>query len=99
MPALVGCGYRFSSLIAFASKRPLAAAAARLFRPQVASVNVVVLAGQVPKGSRTKPVFNAVIPDVVSTTPAVAARVVAGSRMVPTGIDRPRLSVLGALLD
>src|SRR6267143_7023494 len=86
----VGVGYRFSKLMALASKRP----AGRWFRLQAASVKVVVLAAQVPNGSRTKPVEVAAIPDTGSTTPTVTGRVVAGSRMVPTGIDRPKASGL-----
>src|SRR6267143_5179142 len=73
---LVGAGYRFSSLMALASKRP----AGSWFRPQAASVKFAVLAGQVPKGSRTNPELAAVRPDTGSVVPAVTARVVAGSR-------------------
>ena len=36
----------------------------------------------------------AAMPDTGSITPAVTARVVAGSRTVPSGIVRPRMSVL-----
>jgi len=53
--------------------------AGSIFRLQPATSKLVVLAGQVPKGSRTKP-------------PATA-RVVAGSRMVPVGMVLPSKSV------
>src|SRR5260370_1500626 len=90
MEELVGVGNRFRSLRALASKRP----AGRWFRLQRERVKLVVLGAQVPKGSRTKPVDAAAIPDTGSTTPVVTGRVVAGSRMVPTGIERPKASGL-----
>src|ERR1700722_9556375 len=55
--------------------------------------------GEQPKGSRTKPVVFETKPDTGSRTLAVTARVVAGSRTVPTGINRPKASSLGAADD
>src|SRR5579862_1995879 len=81
----VGVGYRFNSLIALGSSRP----AGMIFRPQAASVKLVVDGAHVPNGSRTNPVAVAGKPETGSTTPAVTARVVAGSSTVPTGINRP----------
>ena len=49
MPEPVGRGYKFNSAIAFGSKLP----AGRMFKLQAVSVKTVVLAGQVPNGSRT----------------------------------------------
>src|SRR5689334_128052 len=44
-------------------------------------------------GSRTEPLAAAMSPVTGSARPLVTARVVAGSRIVPVGITRPRLSV------
>src|ERR1700730_5587000 len=89
---LVGDGYRFKTLIAFGSSRP----AGRMFSPEGPNVKLVVLAAQVPKGSRTKPVLAATKPETGSAAPAVTGRVVAGSKMVPTGINRPNASARAA---
>ena len=78
--------------MALGSKRP----AGIKFKPHAARVNDVVDGAQVPNGSRTKPVAVAGKPETGSTTPVVTARVVAGSKTVPTGIKRPRSSVRGA---
>src|SRR6185437_9549617 len=62
-------------------------------RLQAAKEKTGVDGEQVPNGSRTKSVLVAGLPDTGSTTSAVTARVVAGSRTVPSGICRPRASV------
>src|SRR5207249_8160115 len=81
------------SLMTLASNRP----AGRKFRPQAPMFppeKLSVLAAQVPllKGSRTNPVATAGKFVTGSTTPAVTARVVAGSRTVPSGITRFKVS-------
>ena len=107
IPGLVGAGNRFRSFMALLSNR----VGSMWFRKQfaVCPEKFVVLKGHpaVPKafapavglklkGSRTKPVFAAIRPVTGSATPAVTGRVVAGSRMVPVAIVRPRSSVLVA---
>src|SRR5438094_3206679 len=76
----VGSGYKFNSLIAFASRR----FAGMMFRLHAATVKFIVLLEHVlpgpMKGSRTNP--------------EPTGLVVAGSRMVPLGMVRPKASVV-----
>src|SRR6476646_10740583 len=87
--------------MAFASRRPAAAAAERLFKPQPARVKTAVVGPHVPKGSLTYSVVPAgelVVtgtgkPERGSIPPATTARVVAGSKTVPVGKERFKASV------
>src|SRR5260221_14749350 len=103
MPAPVGLGKRPNIFVAFGSMRPAGIwFKAQAPAPMLATPKLAVVTGQAPvpkvalRGSRTKPVEAATIPVTGSGVPAVVGRVVAGSRIVPTPIKRPRASALAA---
>src|SRR5581483_2583907 len=90
--------------MAFGSSRPPGS----WFRPQPTRVKAVVLGPHVPKGSRTKPTGVPAVtpmphagpgsPLTGSLTPQPTGRVVAGSKIVPTGMDLPNASAPRVLL-
>src|SRR5208282_855296 len=96
---VVGNGYKFKSAMAFWSRR----LAGRMFRPGQAVSEMVVKLGAHPNGSRAYPTTVPVVwpvrhagsgrPLIGSTSPQRSGRVVAGSKMVPWGIVRPKASV------